>query len=78
MNEAGPWDHPYKGHPDNPDQCVHCGYVGSYAHTPEFYAPPAPEAIRAWGGWTPPCGNPDCYYVEGIANHCTCCEMADE
>ena len=30
-----PWDHPYDA--DSTNQCIHCGYIGSYAHTKEFY-----------------------------------------
>lgn len=30
-----PWSHPYEAHGDG--LCIHCGFVGSYAHTEEFY-----------------------------------------
>ena len=31
-----PWDHPYES-ADQSMACRHCGWVGSYAHTAEFY-----------------------------------------
>ena len=32
----GPWDHPYEtSTPDTP--CIHCGFIGSFAHTAEFW-----------------------------------------
>lgn len=30
-----PWDHPYESTSNN--ICIHCGLVGSYAHTSEYY-----------------------------------------
>lgn len=33
-----PWDHPYESDAMSRSMtCIHCGWVGSYAHTAEFY-----------------------------------------
>jgi len=39
-DERAPWDHPYEAGSDN--RCIHCGLVGSYAHTEEFYRASTP------------------------------------
>jgi hypothetical protein len=36
-----PWDHPYDAGSDN--VCIHCGQIGSYAHTEEAYRKSLPD-----------------------------------
>lgn len=35
QGEDKPWDHPYDS--DEFNRCIHCGLIGSYAHTEEYY-----------------------------------------
>lgn len=53
--------------------CSDCGFIFGGC---QLYSQPADDAIMAYGQWTPPCGNPDCRYVHGAADHCTCCNYA--
>lgn len=40
-----PWDHAYEAGDDM--VCVTCGWIGSYAHTEEFYRKYVPSAVRS-------------------------------
>ncbi len=35
--ETEPWDHPYELASGGGNACIHCGFIGSYAHTEAFY-----------------------------------------